>query len=76
MGKKLKQLKEVVVKADDKSKVFKIRYTCNILPNVDEEGAFGTIINTLTETDELPQLLEESVQSLIEYKWAKFARKS
>lgn len=59
----------------EEEKVFKIRYTCNILPSVEEEDQYGTIINALATTNELQALLVESVQSLIDYKWTSFAKK-
>lgn len=38
--------KEQMIKAGllDEEKVFKIRYTCNLLPSVDETGQYGTVI--------------------------------
>ena len=62
-------------RAEEEEKVFKIRYTYNILPSVEEGEQYGTIINALATTNELQALLVESVQSLIDYKWTSFAKK-
>ena len=68
--KKMKNLGQV-----EEEKVFKIRYTCNLLPSVDETGQFGTVINAMVDTDEIACLLHEATQSMVDFKWERFARR-
>ena len=69
----LKKLKNLI--QDDEEKVFKIKYTVNLLPSVNERDGYGTIISAFTDTSEINSLLNECVQSVVDYKWFRFAKK-
>lgn len=69
IGGSLKKMKNLG--QEEEEKVFKVRYTCNILPSVDETGVYGTVINALVDTEEIKCMKNdcELTQSLIDFKW-------
>lgn len=67
-----KQQLEMAGKFDtNKENVFKIKYNLNILPSVSEQQA--TLMQAISDSEELSIFTTPLIQDLIDYKWDRFA---
>ena len=58
---------------EDKTKVFKIRYTLNVLPSIDEHD--DSLMNALGETEEITIFSSKVIRDLLEFRWNLYAGK-
>ena len=75
-----------IVSSVDKSKISKIKYKLNLLPEIGKHAILKggeyqyankeiSMVSLCTHSDEIDLFLCESLQEIIAYKWNKYARK-
>ena len=58
---------------EEGKKIYKIKYTLNLLPQTSEEE--DSLMNALGETEELQILSTKAIRDLLEFRWNKYAFK-
>lgn len=60
---------------DTKERIFKIKYTLNILPSINMDEEEDTLISSLCDTEDLEMFECKALDDLLQYKWIMYAFK-
>ena len=65
---------ELALRDDEDTRFFKIKYTLNVLPQMDKLDFDGNLMDLFGDTDQIDMFQTQVVQDLIEFKWERYGR--